>query len=88
MIRTKNTLKIVVLLSLLSFLGAFGIGCACFKEATVEAPAPPPAPAPVVKAPPPPPPPPPGGVLPAMLVKLVVLVVFVLPVPSLHDTVM
>ena len=57
MIRTKNVLKFVVMLSLLSFLGAFGIGCGCFKEATVEAPAP--APAPVVKAPPPPPPPPP-----------------------------
>ncbi len=72
MIRTKNVLKIVVMLSLLSFLGAFGIGCGCFIEATVEAPVPAPVPAPVVKAPPapapapvvkappaPPPPPPP-----------------------------
>ena len=30
MIRTKNALKIVVMLSLISFLGAFVIGCALF----------------------------------------------------------
>lgn len=48
MIRPGKVIKTVVVLSLLSFIGAFGLGCACFKEATAE----PPKPAPVVQAPP------------------------------------
>jgi len=35
MIRTKSALRIVVMLSLLSFLGAFGIGCACFNRGQI-----------------------------------------------------
>ena len=51
MIRPGKVIRTVVVLSLLSFIGAFGIGCACFKEATAEPPKATPAPAPVVQAP-------------------------------------
>jgi hypothetical protein len=53
MIRPGKVIKTVVVLSLLTFIAAFGSGCACFmRDCTAEASKATPAPVPVVQAPP------------------------------------
>jgi hypothetical protein len=50
MTRKGRLIKSVLLLSLIAFVGAFAMGCGCFKEATAEPPK-------TAQTPPPPPPP-------------------------------